>query len=589
MTNLMIVDSPAKAKRIADFLGKGWRVEACLGQVRDLPEHELGIDIKADFQPTYSLLKGKTNLARRLRKAMQLADAIYMATDPDREGEVAAWHLLEVAQPSNSIPVYRVLLDAISADGVAQAIAGARPLDGPLIEAQQTRRLIDRLTGYLISPLATKALGDNFSVGRLQSVCLRLLMEREQEIATFRHQPVWTFSLQLEASGEPFNATLATIKGAGLPLKNLDVAERLAALISKAHLWVETVGESTQYRQPASPFTTSTLQQAAASLLGLSPDRTMALAELLYETGVITYIRTNGLTVAAEAQSAARILIERDYGMDYLPPLPPSDDTKSVQIQEAHEAIRPTDIMRQTHGVKGNAAALYNLIWRRFIASQMKAAQYQTRNAQIYAANAIGKLFPLAFHAQTQTLIFDGFLKIYEDTTDVEQPSGDVDSMPTLHDGQLLELLKTEISEVQTSPPLRYTEDGLIEALVGHGISILSTHGNLLKLLKDNTYVELDDKHLIPTRRGKLLNDFLTPFFNDLLSVDYSARLEVELDQLSAGKQSRGNVLHAFWAHFQLQVKTATEHVLAERRARHLTKPLTLRPMGEETHEQPIV
>jgi DNA topoisomerase I len=567
MMNLMIVDSPAKAKRIADFLGEGWRVEASLGQVRDLPEHALGIDIEADFQPTYSLLSGKTNLVRRLTKAMKSANAIYMAVDPDREGEVTAWHLLEVVQLSNSTPVYRVFLEAITADGVEQAIAGARPLDDHLIEAQQTRRLIDRLTGYLISPLATKALDDDFSVGRLQSICLRLLMEREHEIATFRPQPLWTFSLQLEASGKPFTAEVAAIKGADLPLKHLDLAERLAALIGKAHLWVETVGESTQYRQPPPPFTTLTLQQAAADVLGLSSDRTMSLAELLYETGTITYMRTSGLKVAAEAQSAARLLIERDFGMDELPPLLPSDGTNSVQTEEALQAIRPADIWRLPHDVKGNAAALYDLIWRRFIASQMKAAQYRIRSAQIYAGNVIGQPFPLTFHAQTKTSIFDGFLKIYEDVTDDAQPTDDVASMPTLHDGQVLKLLTSEISKVQTSPLLRYTEAELLKALEAHGISTSSTNGNLLKLLKDNTYVELVDKRLIPTVRGKVLDDFLTSFFNDLFAVDYSARLETELDRIASAERSRSDVLHAFWADFQPQVKTAAEYVLAHWRA----------------------
>ena len=299
---LMIVESPAKSKKIAGFLGQGWRVEACLGHVRDLPETELGVEVAADFRPTYEVLPGKGNVVKKLLKAIKDAEAVYVATDPDREGEAIAWHLLKLANVPKDKPVYRALFHAITKDAVREAVAHPRALDVNLVEAQQARRIVDRLVGYLASPLAAKALDGKFSAGRVQSVCLRLVVEREREIEGFTPETYWTLALKLAADGRTFTAKLHRVKGADSAFKTREPLDKLVALLQPAQVWVGKAGRTVKARNPLPPFTTSSLQQAASKGLGLSPDRTMALAQTLYEQGWITYMRTDGVSVAPEAQ-----------------------------------------------------------------------------------------------------------------------------------------------------------------------------------------------------------------------------------------------------------------------------------------------
>jgi len=579
---LVIVESPAKSKKIAGFLGQGWRVEACLGHVRDLPETELGVEVAADFRPTYEVLPGKGNVVKKLLKAIKDAEAVYVATDPDREGEAIAWHLLKLANVPKDKPVYRALFYAITQDAVREAVAHPRALDVNLVEAQQARRIVDRLVGYLVSPLAAKALDGKFSAGRVQSVCLRLVVEREREIETFTPETHWTLALKLAADGTEFTAKLHRVKGADSAFKTREPLDKLVTLLQTAQMWVGKAGRTVKARSPLPPFTTSSLQQAASKGLGLSPDRTMALAQTLYEQGWITYMRTDGVSIAPEAQTAARNYIAREHGTDYLPPEPPTYTVKTANAQEAHEAIRPTDVNRLPQDVEGDGAALYALIWKRFIASQMSPALYTVTGAVIYAGKTQGQPFPMEFRAQGRSLLFDGFLKVYEEPADEgEEQDEATGTLLPLKDNQSLKLVAPLVEDHQTRAPARYTEAALVQALEQRGIGRPSTYASMVKTVKDKGYVKVSQKRLVPTENGIALCDFLTAHFADVLAYDYTARLEDQLDRIAAGSTTRLEVLRAFWEGFNPHLSKATEYALAQVKARHTPKPLMLRPAEE--------
>ena len=579
---LVIVESPAKSKKIAGFLGSGWRVEACLGHVRDLPEAELGVEVAADFRPTYEVLPGKGNVVKKLLKAIKDAEAVYVATDPDREGEAIAWHLLKLANIPKDKPVYRALFHAITKDAVREAVSHPRTLDVNLVEAQQARRIVDRLVGYLASPLAAKALDGKFSAGRVQSVCLRLVVEREREIETFTPETYWTLALKLAADDVEFTAKLHRVKGVDSAFKTREPLDKLVTLLQTAQVWVGKAGRSVKARNPLPPFTTSSLQQAASKGLGLSPDRTMALAQILYEQGHITYMRTDGVSIAPEAQTAARDYIAREHGSDYLPPEPPTYTVKTANAQEAHEAIRPTDVNRLSQNVDGDGAALYALIWKRFVASQMSPALYTVTGAVIYAGKAQGQPFPMEFRAQGRSLLFDGFLKVYEEPADEgETEDEDNGTLPPLKDNQNIQLVAPLVEDHQTRAPARYTEAALVQALEQRGIGRPSTYASMVKTVKDKGYVKVSQKRLVPTENGIDLCDFLTAHFADVLAYDYTARLEDQLDRIAAGNTTRLEVLWAFWEGFNPSLGKATEYALAQVKARHTPKPLMLRPAEE--------
>jgi len=486
---LVIVESPAKSKKIAGFLGQGWRVEACLGHVRDLPEAELGVEVAADFRPTYEVLPGKGNVVKKLLKAIKDAEAVYVPLDPDREGEAIAWHLLKLANVPKDKPVYRALFHAITRDAVREAVAHPRALDVNLVEAQQARRIVDRLVGYLASPLAVKALDGKFSAGRVQSVCLRLVVEREGEIAGFTPETFWTLALKLAADGTEFTAKLYRVKGADSAFKTREPLDKLVTLLQTAQMWVGKAGRSVKARHPLPPFTTSSLQQAASKGLGLAPDKTMALAQTLYEQGWITYMRTDGVAIAPEAQSAARDYIAHEHGADYLPPELPTYTVKTANAQEAHEAIRPTDVNRlpQDAPAEGDGAALYALIWKRFVASQMSPALYSVTGAVIYAGKAQGQPFPLEFRAQGRSLLFDGFLKVYEEPADEgEDGNEETGTLPPLKDNQVLKLVVPQVEKHQTRSPARYTEAALVQALEQRGIGRPSTYASMVKHMQQS-------------------------------------------------------------------------------------------------------
>ncbi|MEZ4666606.1 MAG: type I DNA topoisomerase [Anaerolineae bacterium] len=579
---LVIVESPAKSKKIAGFLGAGWRVEACLGHVRDLPEAELGVDVAADFRPTYEVLPGKGNLVKKLLKAIREAEAVYVATDPDREGEAIAWHLLKLANVPKDKPVYRAVFHAITQNAVREAVAHPRALDIQLVEAQQARRIVDRLVGYLASPLAAKALDGKFSAGRVQSVCLRLVVEREREIETFKPETYWTQALQLIADGAEFTAKLHRIKDSDSPFKSREPLDKLVTLINGAQVWVSKAGRTVKARHPLPPFTTSSLQQAASKGLGLSPEKTMALAQTLYEQGWITYMRTDGVSVAPEAQATAREYITHEHGADYVPPELPNYIVKTANAQEAHEAIRPTDINRLPQDMDGDGAALYTLIWKRFIASQMSPALYTITGAVIYAGKIQGQPFPIEFRAQGRSLLFNGFLKVYKEPMDESETEDEENgTLPPLKDNQLLKLVTPQVEEHQTRAPSRYTEAALVQALEQRGIGRPSTYASMVKTVKDKGYVKNSQKRLVPTENGIALCDFLMTHFADVLAYTYTARLEDQLDQIASGHITRLEVLKTFWEAFNPQVVNAVEYALAQAHSRHISKPLTLRPTEE--------
>lgn len=580
---LVIVESPAKAKKIAGFLGNGWKVEACRGHVRDLPETALGVTVDENFRPQYEVLPGKGNLVKRLVKAIREADEVYLATDPDREGEAIAWHLLQLAGNLKGKPVYRAVFNAITESAVKAALSEPRPLDEALVEAQSARRIVDRLVGYLVSPVACKALDGRLSAGRVQSVALRLVVEREREIDGFVAETYWTLHARLNAEGVSFEAKLHRLKDADVRFTAREQAEKVVGLLSGASFWVGKAGQTLKLRNLLPPFTTSSLQQAAAKGLELSPEKTMQLAQTLYEQGLITYHRTDGVAVAPEAQQIAREVIAREYGDAYLPPTPPAYKVKSANAQEAHEAIRPTDVSKlpEEHA-DGDGAKLYALIWRRFIASQMTPARYTVTGALIHAGKSKDKPFPLIFKAQGRELAFDGFLRVYEEPDDGEADDGEAEGpVPALKEGQALGLVELPINEAQTRPPSRFSEAGLVQALERHGVGRPSTYASMVSVVKNKGYVTLKQKRLVPTDTGVKLCDFLTERFPQVFDVGYTARLEAALDRVAAGSMDQQDVMSTFWRGFQPQLKTATEYALAQVKARQSPRPLVLHPAEE--------
>ena len=559
---LVIVESPAKAKKIASFLGEGWRIEACRGHIRDLPKDKLGVDVEQEFRPTYTLLPRKGSLVNRLIKAMRQADAVYLATDPDREGEAITWHLLQLAQLDKSKPVYRATFNAITESAVKGAIQSPQQLDTALVEAQQTRRILDRLVGYLVSPLACKALNGKLSAGRVQSVALRLVVEREQAIQAFQSEDFWTLSAQLQAGDVTVTAKLNRIKGADVRFTSPEQVQKIASLLKPAMFWIGKAGQSIQEQKPMPPFTTSTLQQVASKALRLSPQRTMQLAQTLYEAGWITYHRTDSVAVSPEIRAIVRQVIYQEYGEDYRPATPPSYTSKTQHTQDAHEAIRPTDVQRQPDEMEGDGADLYALIWKRFIASQMTPARYTVTQLLVMAGKESNKPFPLAFKAQGRELIFDGFLRVYEEVIEDDENDGTSNILPYIKQGTQLNLIDLPIKQAQTQAPKRFTEAGLVQKLEAEAVGRPSTYASMVETIQTKRYVAKQKRHLVPTETGTQLCVYLVEQFPNVFDVGYTAQLESTLDDIATGNTTRLQALQNFWTDFQPQLKSASEAVV---------------------------
>lgn len=602
---LVIVESPAKAKTIQKYLGRGFRVEASMGHVRDLPKNGLGVDVDADFAPVYEIAKGKEKVIAGLRKSIQKADEVYLATDPDREGEAIAWHISKAVNIPRSKPLYRVTFTEITRNAVQQAIANPREIDSKLVDAQQARRVLDRLVGYKLSPLLWEKVRRGLSAGRVQSVAVRLLVERERDIEAFVPQEYWTIEADLQKQDGAaqkndgvFRAVLIERGGKKLDkfaIGDRDAAQAIVDDLDGAAYVVQKVVRKDKRRTPAPPFTTSTLQQEAARKLGFSAKRTMIVAQQLYEgvevgdegtVGLITYMRTDSFNVSRDAQQEARAQIEKLYGKEYLPDKPPVYKTKAKGAQEAHEAIRPTSSMRVPAAMRNfltnEQFRLYDLIWKRFIASQMAAAVFDSTTVDIAAGKQKEEdsLTPSSFilhpsylfRANGSVLKFPGFLAVYNVTLDEGEEDEDSErQLPPLNEREPLNLIALLPLQHFTEPPPRFTEASLVKELERLGIGRPSTYAPTLATIVEREYVEVQNKKLIPTTLGRVVTDLLVEHFPSIVDYSFTSEMEQQLDDIAEGEKQWVPVLQAFYGPFERKLADARETMRNVKREEVLT------------------
>jgi DNA topoisomerase-1 len=572
---LVIVESPTKAKTLSRYLGAKYTVRASLGHVRDLPKSQLGVDVAHGFTPKYLVPREKKALIKELREAVQKASAVWLATDPDREGEAISWHLAETTEiPPTKLR--RVVFHEITREAVTEAFRHPRGIDMELVYAQQARRILDRLVGYELSPLLWRKVKGRLSAGRVQSVAVRLIVDRERAIQAFVPSEYWTIEAELarrQRKKETVRAALVSLWGQRekLEIPNEARARELIADLQPATFQVEDRRQRDLQRQPAPPFTTSTLQQEAARKLRFTAKRTMLVAQQLYEgialpdeqgpIGLITYMRTDSTNVAASAQDEARAYIAQKYGGDFVPPAPRVFTRKARNAQEAHEAIRPTSIFREPEQVKPALTPeqyrLYDLIWKRFLASQMEAAVLEATTIDIRASGTpSGAAYLL--RASGSVVKFPGFLIVYrEGTDDEEADEADRRPLPALSVGELLDLVALHPQQHFTQPPPRYTEATLIKALEEQGIGRPSTYAPIISTIIERGYVERVDRRLMPTELGFTVNDLLVEFFPDIVDVNFTAQLEEQLDEIARGERAWQPVLAEFYRPFHQQVEHA--------------------------------
>jgi DNA topoisomerase-1 len=564
---VIIVESPAKTRTLAKILGNAYTIEASMGHVRDLPKSKLGVDVGNNFQPTYTPLPDRKETLQRLHAVTQGAPVVYLATDPDREGEAIAWHIQQALGLQNA---QRIEFNEITASAVQRALQSPRAIDLDRVNAQQARRVLDRLVGYQISPLLWRKLrgGRNaLSAGRVQSVAVRLIVEREREIRAFVPEEYWKITATLTPKTEhfPFDAELRQKGDAKLELKSEADANAVLSDLQGATYIVESVEKRQRKRTPPPPFITSTLQQEASRKLGFSAKRTMQIAQQLYEgvelgdegaVGLITYMRTDSVRLSNEALQMAREFIQAHYAPDYLPSKPRQYKTKS-SAQDAHEAIRPTDVNRTPDAVKPYLTPeqfrLYELIWKRFVASQMAEAQLEVTSVNIRARDYL-------FRASGTVVLFDGFLRLYQEGKDTaERDEEELPPLPPLQQGELLDLLKLTPSQHFTQPPPRYTEATLVKTLEQNGIGRPSTYAAILSTIQERGYVALENRAFKPTPLGEAVNDFLVKHFPELFDVPFTARMEQELDEIEEGKADWVQVVRNFYNPMQQQLQRASD------------------------------
>jgi DNA topoisomerase-1 len=560
---LVVVESPAKAKTINKYLGKDYEVLASYGHVRDLPAKDGSVLPDEDFAMSWEVDTASRKRLADIGNALKDADELILATDPDREGEAISWHVLDVLKQKKLIkdkPVSRVVFNAITKAAITEAMKHPREIDAPLVDAYLARRALDYLVGFTLSPILWRKLPGSRSAGRVQSVALRIVSDREAEIEKFKPVEYWSVAAKLLEKGKSFEARLYSVDGKvsdKLDVKTGEDAKALKAAIEAGRLDVRSVEKKPTKRNPYAPFTTSSLQQDASSRLGFSPSRTMQLAQRLYEEGVITYMRTDGIDMAPEAISAARNAIEKEFGSAYLPPTPRIYQNKAKNAQEAHEAIRPTDMFRHPESVGDlDQRKLYGLIWRRTLASQMRPAEIARTTADI-AVNAPGR--DLMLRAVGSVVTFPGFLAIYgvEAKSDRSDDDEDEDSreLPPLAVGDTPKLEEALIEQHFTQPPPRYTEASLIKKMEELGIGRPSTYAATISVLQDRNYVRLEKRALIPEDRGRIVTAFLESFFKKLVEYGFTADLEEKLDRISAGEARWKDVLREFWDDFTRQTE----------------------------------
>ncbi len=555
MSKLIIVESPSKIKTVKKTLGSAYNVMASKGHVRDLPKSKLGIDVEHDFKPQYINMSDKKDLIKELKEAAANSDGVLLATDPDREGEAISWHLAQIlALDMNE--ANRVAFNEITESGIKAGIAEPHKINLDLVDAQQARRVLDRIVGYKLSPFLWKKVKSGLSAGRVQSVALRLIVEREREIEKFNSEEYWSVDAKLMSGRKSFSAKLfGFADGKKIEvIKSGEEAEGIVKALENASYTVTELKKGTRSRQPAPPFSTSTLQQEASRKLGFTGQRTMRIAQQLYEgvdihgigaTGLITYMRTDSLRISEEARAAANAFITKRYGESYLPPKPRYFKTKSG-AQDAHEAIRPTAVTLTPEQVKDSLTAeqykLYKLIWERFIASLMAVCVQNTVNADITAGDYL-------FKASGYSVKFDGFTVLYEEGKDDDGEEGG--ALPEMKKGDVLKLRELTPNQHFTQPPARYTEPTLIKALDENGIGRPSTYAPIISNILGRDYIEREKKSLKPTNLGIVVSDLMVKYFDKIIDVKFTAGLEKQLDEIGAGNRGWVDTIRDFYSDFE--------------------------------------
>ena len=580
---LVIVESPAKARTLSKILGNSYAVKASLGHVRDLPQSSLGVNVDKDFAPKYVVPKKKKKIISEIKQAASNASSIYLATDPDREGEAISWHLVKAAKlDGGNIPIHRVAFHEITREAIEKAFKSPHSINMHLVNAQQARRILDRLVGYKLSPLLWRKVQRGLSAGRVQSVAVRIIVDREQEIQNFNPIEYWTIEVELAPVKKQENRfrarVMALADGTKLDISNKKEADKIINDLEKAIYTVKTVQTKQVARQPAPPFITSTMQQEAWRKLHFTAKRTMAIAQQLYEgiplgkegsAGLITYMRTDSTHVAASAITETRDFITEKYGSDFLPAKPRRFTRKTKWAQEAHEAIRPTSIHRQPGQIKpflnSDQLRLYDLIWKRMVASQMSPALYDTINIEIQANHVIAskakKTQGYLLKAFSSLVKFPGFMTLYSESKDEDEQKEGITSLPKLSVGNRLSYHGTFPEQHFTQPPFRYTEATLIKALEKKGIGRPSTYAPILSVIQERDYVYKADGKFRPNELGVIVNGILSEHFSQIVDLDFTARMEEQLDEIAQGKQEWLSILRTFYPPFEDMLRKALVNV----------------------------
>ena len=574
--NLVIVESPAKARTVGRLLGKDYKVMASVGHVRDLLRSQLSVDVENDFTPKYRVPNEKRPIVKQLKAEAKKAANVFLATDPDREGEAIAWHLMEAVEIDPEI-THRVVFHEITEPAVTSAFSNSRDINMNLVDAQQARRILDRLVGYSLSPLLWRKVRSRLSAGRVQSVALRLIVEREREIEVFVPEEYWSIEAELQPDDNEkqiFIAKLSRIDDQEVKLSKEEEVKPILIDMESAKYVISKVKIGTRKRKPAAPFTTSTLQQDASRRLSFTARKTMRVAQQLYEgieldgkgtSGLITYMRTDSTNISEIAQKEARQYIGERHGKNFLPEKPPVYKTKARRAQEAHEAIRPTSVFRTPQSLKKflsrDQYRLYQLIWRRFVASQMAAAIYDTVTIEV-----LGKTdeHQYQLRASGLTMHFQGFTIVYQEAKGGDKKNGEETNqrIPTaLTSGQLLDLIRLIPAQHFTQPPPRYSEASLVKTMEEYGIGRPSTYAPILGTIQQRGYVEKDGRRLFPTETGIIVNDLLVEYFPDVLNVEFTAQMENDLDRIAAGDIPWVECIREFYQPFSKQVKIAEAEI----------------------------
>jgi len=554
---LIIVESPTKAKTLSRFLGGDYSIEATMGHIKDLPKSELGIDIKKNFKPEYAFIEKRKDAVEKIKKAAKKASKIYLATDPDREGEAISYHVKEILGTSKTT---RIVFHEITKEAVEEAIEKPRDIDKNLVDAQVGRRVLDRLVGYKLSPLLWKKVRRGLSAGRVQTVAVRLIVEREREIEKFKPVEYWEIFCEVSPKGAKDKVFLISFIGTPegkVEVKNKSDAGRIVSHLKKSSYEVFDVRKRELRKNPYPPFTTSTVAQAGARIFGWSVKRTMSIAQRLYEKGFITYHRTDSTFISESALKKVRALIEKDFGKNYLPASPRFYKVTSKVAQEAHEAIRPTDLSKKSDDIKSkkygsDAKILYDLIWRRFVASQMTASVYDETTIDVYAKD--GETYVL--RASGQVIKFDGWRKVIPAKKDAEGAC----VLPEVVKGQALSLIKVNSEQKFTEPPGRFNEASLIKTLEQLGIGRPSTYAPIITTIQIRNYVEKEEGKFIPTPVGVAVNDFLMEHFPEVFDYQFTAEMESDLDKVADGKNKWEEIIKKFWNPFAKKLTATEDH-----------------------------